>query len=204
MGAKENFLTDICIKKYGKGYYRKPNKEEYFNSKYYGYIQNCYKRLDGILDIPPVNIGKYDIILNDFIIELDEENHFNRYRLITLESQFYDQYKNFNIEEYRLLCKRHENNCCTHTGYWSNPSTEKQFGKSETRGTLANNGSSRWKQRAFYDFIKDISSVIIGIPIIRISIYEIYKSNMILDMIKNEHKTILLEYIDYKINAIKN
>lgn len=204
MGAKEKILADICTNKYGKGNYTRPNKEEYRNSKYYGCIQSCYKELNGILDTPPTNIGKYDIILNNFIIELDEENHFNRYRLITLESQFYDQYKNFNIEEYKLLCEKYENKCRTYGKFWSNKSTEEQFGESQTKGTLTNNGSSRWKQRAFYDFIKDISSAIIGIPLIRISIYDIYKSNQILDLIKNERTEILLEYIDYRIKTIEH
>ena len=45
MGAKEKILADICINKYGKGNYTRPNKEEYRNSKYYSLIQSCYKEL---------------------------------------------------------------------------------------------------------------------------------------------------------------
>ena len=58
------------------------------------------------------------------------------------------------------------------------------------------NGSSRWKQRAFYDFLKDVASLVEGKPLIRISIYETV-------CVKSEDRCVgdLLDsdrYMDYK------
>ena len=44
-------------------------------------------------------------------------------------------------------------------GRWLNNSTEGHFGPSGPRGDLSGNGSSRWKQRALYDFMKDITQL---------------------------------------------
>ena len=55
---------------------------------------------------------------------------------------------------------------------WSNPSCDKMFGTANEQGNLDQNGSSRWKQRAFYDFIKDVSYLTTNIPVVRLSIYQ--------------------------------
>lgn len=53
---------------------------------------------------------------------------------------------------------------------WANNSTEKQFGKPDDNGDFSQNGSPRWKQGAYYDFLKDYLFAISGVPIIRFSI----------------------------------
>jgi hypothetical protein len=40
-----------------------------------------------------------------------------------------------------------------------NSSTEGHFGPSGPRGDLSGRGSSRWKQRALYDFMKDLTQL---------------------------------------------
>ncbi len=47
-----------------------------------------------------------------------------------------------------------------------------KWGKSSPLGKLSNGGASRWKQRALYDFIKDIAPLTIGIRMARISIWD--------------------------------
>lgn len=109
------------------------------------------------------------------IVELDEQLHFNRYRLKTLESSLYDLLPKFPREEYLNYCMRYEFECLKAGKYsrkWSNPSCDKMFGTANEQGNLDQNGSSRWKQRAFYDFIKDVSYLTTNIPVVRLSIYQ--------------------------------
>jgi hypothetical protein len=60
---------------------------------------------------------------------------------------------------------------------WSNASSEREFEPPGERGQLAGDGSPRWKQRAFYDYIKDLAPRTIGVPISRISIYDTVSIN---------------------------
>jgi len=50
-----------------------------------------------------------------------------------------------------------------------------QFGNAGERGVLKGRGAPRWKQRAFYDFLKDVSGLIIGTQYVRVSIYDTVK-----------------------------
>ena len=59
-----------------------------------------------------------------------------------------------------------------HGGKWSTPSSERQFGISNAPGDLSGSGSSRWKQRAFNDYRKDVLSLVINRPLVRISVYD--------------------------------
>lgn len=177
MGNREKKLKNVLIKEFGNGAHPKPSKAEYYNSKFNSEIENIYRKLGGTLSYFPTSFRGYDIQCRKFIVELDEERHFNRYRLITLHSDFYSNNKiNFQIDKYKTLCKKKEGACLKAAGWrknWENKSTSKQFGISDNPGCLGQRGSSRWKQRAFYDYLRDIAAHIIQIPIIRISIWEI-------------------------------
>ena len=74
-----------------------------------------------------------------------------------------------------LLVAEHEKDCLkagNHGGRWTNLSCEKQLGKSSPLANYQTVGASTWKQRAFFDFIKDIAPLIIGIRMARISIWD--------------------------------
>jgi len=58
------------------------------------------------------------------------------------------------------------------SGYWTNASTERQFGSASENGNFSGNGSPRWKQRTFYDFCRDLYSIVFEIPVYRLSIYD--------------------------------
>ena len=78
--------------------HRRMREDELLESEYYAGALKIYKNLGGVLSEIPVKAGPYDIDTREFIIELDEENHFNRYRLATLDSVIYqekDFYKQF-------------------------------------------------------------------------------------------------------------
>ncbi|MEO9020597.1 MAG: hypothetical protein ABI237_04130 [Ginsengibacter sp.] len=71
-----------------------PNLADYKASDYYAEIFSIYQELGGIQNEIPFFISKLDYFSNGKIIELDEENHFNRYREITLQASIYETEKN--------------------------------------------------------------------------------------------------------------
>ena len=157
----------------------KPSLDSIVNTGLYEEVMSVYKNLGGILEVFPYRFGPYDLPLSDMIIELDEEAHFNRYREITLDSTLYnDQSNKINVNNYKNQCRTKEHICLKNRsglGFWTNPTSEKQFGKSNVNRDLDMNGSARWKQRAFYDYLRDLIPQILGIPIYRVSIYDVLK-----------------------------
>jgi hypothetical protein len=74
------------------------------------------------------------------------------------------------------MCAAQEANCLKHgcgQQRWMNASTERHFGPSAARGELDGGGSSRWKQRALYDLMKDLTQLDPDYPrLARLSIYD--------------------------------
>lgn len=186
MGRKGTFLKSLCHHTYGKGDFSKPTQQLITESGRYEEVNRIYKELGGILDIPPFHVDSWDIETKDFIIELDEENHFNRYRLITLNSLMYQEYDNFRVELYKKYCVAYEKKCPKTQKRWSTPSADKQFGISPPNGEFSGNGPSRWKQRAFYDYLRDTYSIITGIPVIRLSIYDQVGYKTLLQLLEDQ------------------
>lgn len=79
-------------------------KDFFFARKFDKEINHVYKSLGGILKDYPTGFGDFDIITENYFVELDEENHFNRYRKITLQSEIYKQYKYFSVADYIIYC----------------------------------------------------------------------------------------------------
>lgn len=172
--SKQKKLIEIIKTKYRISRAR-PDGGLLYNSQFDDEFQRIYLALGGVLHRYPTNIGFYDVFLSDFAIELDEERHFNRYRNMTLDSIIYDQLPNFPLADYNRFCSDYEVKCLRAAGwggYWFTASSDRQFGLSNVPGNLDGNGSSRWKQRAFYDFLKDTIQLINHILLIRISIYD--------------------------------
>jgi len=167
----------------------------------YPEVVKTYKVLGGRLNDVPIKFGKWDILLEDFIVEFDEEQHFNRYRQMTFNSLIYHIKPHFDLPKFHLYCDKYEYECfrkAKRGGYWTSPSTEKQFGKPAPNGLLAGNGSPRWRQRAFYDYLRDIYSIIYKVPVVRISVWDeiFYNSkNCRLIEIFNRGDSIVLEHI---------
>lgn len=152
-----------------------PTLDALKSSEYYDEVKSVYKNLGGILNEIPINLRKWDIEIDGAALELDEFLHFNRYRKVTLESGIYKNLIKFPLTEYQNYCKFYETNCIgagSYGGKWTNDSCEKQFGKASPPKTLNGIGSPRWKQRAFYDFVKDLTSLLYNFPLVRISIYD--------------------------------
>lgn len=124
--------------------------------------------------------GKWDFRVDGVFVELDEHLHVNRYRAIALQSRAYQSLSGFPHALYLGWCVTREKECLragSHGGKWTNPSCEKQFDTAGPSGVLHHdptikNGSPRWKQRALYDFCKDVSVLCSGGAISRVSIWE--------------------------------
>ncbi len=163
------------------------DKKALLTSSWVSEVYHIYKKLGGILDTFPTRVGHWDVFLDrstaaeklgfgrEAMTELDEEQHFNRYRLVTLDASFYSKLITFPIDDYRQYCERHEDAALhrgSHGGYWTNKAVEKQFGPAGANGIFGCNGAPRWKQRAFYDMLKDLASLVIDIPLARISVWD--------------------------------
>jgi len=171
-------------------------------SKFHHEINHIYKSLDGILEVYPLGLGDFDIVTDNYFVELDEENHFNSYRKITLQSEIYQEYKYFSVADYMTYCDDMEHKGGKVGNFWTTPKSEEQFGKSSTEKDLSGNGPARWKQRAFYDFLKDIYGILINKPVFRFSIYEKINGvsiNTILKKQKNED--VLLKHLSATLNV---
>ena len=139
-----------------------------------GEALNIYRRLGGVHDVPPVHPGAWNIACGDLVIEVDEERHFNRYRAFTLESKAY-QKLTFPAQAYQQYCFRYESQCMAAAGsgpWWSTPSSEFGYGAGDPAGTLGSLGPPRWRQRAFNDWIKDMSSMLARVAVCRIAVWD--------------------------------
>ena len=207
MGKRQTKLKEITLNKFAALKHNKLTIKELESSALFKVVSDTYKKLGGQLDTLPTNYGPWDISTKDFIIELDEERHFNRYRLETLQSSFYDNFSNFSVNNYKEFCKDFEGNCLRAASWsknWKNDSTERMFLNSNSDGNLSGNGSSRWRQRAYYDFMKDITSSIKNIPVIRISIYDQFHGKTIGSILIGNDDKIINDFINEIINLFLN
>jgi hypothetical protein len=151
-----------------------PRREAIIGAGLSDEVMTVYRNLGGIQQDFPDNYGRYDVVCNGLAVELDEERHFNRYRLISLNSPLYNKVSigQLDMVLYRGFCTEREPDCPTYGGNWTNPSCERQFGPSPPRGIHGGAGPARWRQRAFYDFLKDIAVLCGGPLVVRLSIYD--------------------------------
>ena len=193
---KESILKQVVLQEYGEKKHLKLTMGQFLlSSEFYSEVESMYKELGGILGEPPLTFGSWDISTPEFILELDEENHFNRYRLQTLNSNIYQMINGFRLDEYMRFCTLYESGCRKHGGFWKNNSSEKLFVKSDDNGCLDGAGSSRWRQRAFYDFLRDVTGLIMEIPVIRLSIYQTFKGRKVYDIIESKDKAMILDLV---------
>lgn len=152
-------------------------KSQLDSCAYAGEILRIYNKcLGGVQETFPANLRRWDIVADGIAIELDEEQHFNRYRNWTLQSTVYNELRNFPLAEYRRYCEEHESECLQKArsgGWWSNPKCKSQFGEASPPGVLDDKGAPRWKQRAFYDFLRDLTPLVIkDVPFARVSVWD--------------------------------
>lgn len=118
--------------------------------------------------------GVWDIALADgLIVELDEEQHFNRYRHTTLDVPWADalpwadDYRRYATEYEEAAMKKAKRG-----GYWASPSTEAMFGAADAPGVFEPSGSPRWKQRALYDAMRDVLAATGQVRLARVAVWD--------------------------------
>ncbi|MDZ4827684.1 MAG: hypothetical protein SGJ13_14660 [Actinomycetota bacterium] len=136
-------------------------------------MQSC-AGLGGVAEPEQLRPSAWDLAYEGgVVVELDEELHFNRYRLVTFEAPWTASLP-WRIS-YRQYCDAHEAECLTAGGWgqrWTNPSCEAMFGAADNPGVFGAVGAPRWKQRALYDSIKDAYARSTGVRLARISVHD--------------------------------
>jgi hypothetical protein len=127
-----------------------------------GRIGHLYDLLGGVRDqLERIRPGGWDLAFETrdglLLVELDEEQHFNRYRAMTFTAtRDLELPWTPNYEEY---CRAHERHLLPGWGTgkrWTNPSAARFFGEPDAPGDFCGVGAPRWRQRAFYDAVKDV------------------------------------------------
>lgn len=134
---------------------------------------DMYRQLGGVQTQPRLAPGKWDLSFQDLVVELDEELHFNRYRLVTFSRGWSDALPW--SSDYRAFCSDHESSCVSAGSWgqrWTTASTERQFGPAGTPKDLSGAGAPRWKQRALYDSMKDELAAFGGVRLARLSVHD--------------------------------
>jgi hypothetical protein len=135
-----------------------------------------YRGLGGQQEQPVLRPGAWDLALaGGVVIELDEELHFNRYRARTLAEPWAH-----NLPwrpAYLAMCDHHEDDCLRAGAWgkrWTAESCERMFGPAAPAAHLdVNGGAPPWKQRAFYDAVKDAVATVSGEPqVIRLAVHD--------------------------------
>ena len=147
-----------------------PTKDQF--PKTWESIKQVYHELNGFALYLDDVIAKYphyksevlevDVLLykpHEMIIEFDEEQHFNQYRLITLESPFYHEYKGIDVRLYKDLSGRLVKGGTREDGFHYLQKEDPLF--PEKKGNLLQDNKDR--QRAFRDFLKDMIAIEKGI-----------------------------------------
>jgi len=137
-------------------------------------VMELYRALGGVHAAPSLAAGPWDSAYEgNVVVELDESAHFNRYRAATLEPEWAQQLPWHSAYiSYSVAC---EGVCLKERGwggYWTNTSTERQFGPPGPKGELEGAGSPRWKQRALYDAMRDIVALHGDVRLVRLSVYD--------------------------------
>lgn len=138
-------------------------------------ILDLYRSLGGSAEAFVVfRPGVWDIVLADgVIVELDEEQHFNRYRRATLEPgwtatlPWAADYARYSAEHEAAALKK-----ASRGGYWASASTERMFGPADAPGVFTPSGSPRWKQRALYDAMRDVLAATGEVRLSRVAVWD--------------------------------
>jgi hypothetical protein len=137
-------------------------------------VLHVYRALGGTQKQLRINPGGWDLEADGVAIELDEDLHFNRYRRLTLDSPLYERLS-FDCDLYHRLCDEYARDCLS-AGQWGKRWTvdraELEIGPAAAPGDFTGGGAPRWKQRAFYDFIKDTAPIVFGFKLSRMPIWE--------------------------------
>lgn len=138
-------------------------------------LDAIYSVLGGTPPMQGLRPGAWDLAFTDgLVVEPDEELHFNRYRAQTLQA--FDAAVLPWHADYLDYCTRHEPRCLVAGRWgrrWTTRPCEAMFGPPGTVGDLDGAGAPRWKQRALYDAVKDLTAIQASGPrLARVSVWD--------------------------------
>ena len=141
------------------------------------WVRALYLQLGGTQQAPLLKPVGWDLSLRApsgrLVVELDEEQHFTRYRLTTLSPSWTDDLPW--AADYREYCATREDAALvTHAsgGFWESIGSATQFGAGAAPGDLSGGGSPTWKQRALYDAMRDAVAASGAVRLARLSVYD--------------------------------
>ncbi|MEN2283027.1 hypothetical protein AAGF08_12870 [Algoriphagus sp. SE2] len=148
----------------------------FLDKKGIDWLKEIYEDLGGIGDIPLLNKLNFDFKIKRNLILYDDEIHFNRYRLISLRSDFYKEFNFSFYEAYKRLCRTYEKDCLKvglQERLWNGPPIGKHsFGEPNEIGDFSGTGATGWKLLAYNDAQIDMQSRIHGYRLIRLNPFE--------------------------------
>lgn len=150
------------------------------------WVMSTYRQLGGVLEAPSLQPLGWDIqTVGGLIVELDEEQHFNRYRAETLAMRWSHDLPW--REDYLAYCAEFEQVALKHHaggGFWEGEGSVAQFGKAGRRRSFDDGGSPRWKQRAVYDALRDAAAAAGSVSLARLSVYDRIGSSRLGDALR--------------------
>ncbi len=172
-------------------------------------IEQTCESLSALDHKPALRFEAYSHQFGRFCVLLDEQLHFNRYRLSTLRSAFYENSASFPLQKYKLYCGKHEKECLKSgmkNPIWTNTKAEELFGESQENGDLGIRGSSGWKLTALKDFIIDVHAHYNKIRLLRLAVWDeimidkrLIKLNDLLLNPGEKEADYLLKFIERKV-----
>lgn len=158
----------------------KPALSSLLTPRSWDYVDQLLDLLDAYDKYETLTPDAWDMVLlpDSTYVELDEENHFTRYRRRTLEPEWScalpwrDAYLGYG--------DKFEHRARTDGRFWKPKrrvdggpqKAERIFGEAADRGNFDGNGSPRWKIRALYDAAKDLCAIDGSVRLARLSIYD--------------------------------
>lgn len=158
----------------------KPVLSSLLTPRSWDYVDHLLHLLDAHDKSEALTPDVWDMVLlsDSTYIELDEENHFTRYRKRTLDPEWSRALPW--RDPYREFADKFEHRARTDGRFWKPrrrvdggpQKAERIFGRAGDRGNFEGNGSPRWKVRALYDAAKDLCAIDGSVRLARLSIYD--------------------------------
>jgi hypothetical protein len=183
---------------------------DFLDKKGRNWLEEIYVDLGGIGPIPLLKKLKFDLKIKRNLILYDDELHFNRYRLTSFRSEFYNEFNLNFYEAHKRLCRTYEKDCLKaglQERVWNGPPVAKHsFGEANEPGDFSVNGATGWKLLAYNDAQIDIQTRIHGFRLIRLTPYETLMTGGSLKRLdhllmnpKEEQRKMLLNWLKRKI-----
>lgn len=127
----------------------------------------------------------------DYHLFFEPEYHFNRYRLKTLRTSFYNESSFFDLQKWRTYCRSKEKEAFKGGltfEIWTNTLAEKLLGKADEPGYFGGNGSPGWKFHAIANFCLDVYCQHNKIKFLRLTPYDSFMSQSKIELLGNSLK----------------